>query len=186
MSPSEQVIAATREWVSSFVVGHNICPFAGREVRRETIRYTSVTAEEWEPLLAALLDECRRLDNEADIATTLLIVESGLEDFETYLDLLAVAEALLVDQGYEGIYQLASFHPEYRFAGAPDDDPANYTNRSPWPMLHLLREAELEQVLIQYPDPEAIPERNILALQAMGEAPLRKRLASLRHPESNA
>ncbi len=91
-----------------------------------------------------------------------------------------MAEALLADQGYEGTYQLASFHPEYRFADAEPEDPANFTNRSPFPMLHLLREAGLEQALSHYPDPEAIPERNIAALREVGHEALAQALARLR------
>ncbi|MCX7088408.1 MAG: DUF1415 family protein, partial [Methylococcales bacterium] len=82
-----------------------------------------------------------------------------------------------VQQDYEGTYQLASFHPEYRFANAPNDDPANYTNRSPYPMLHLIREASIEAVLSTYPDPESIPERNIQYTRQLGITTLRKLLA---------
>ena len=96
------------------------------------------------------------------------------------VDFLAVAEALLVEQGYEGTYQLASFHPDYCFDGAEQDDPANFTNRSPWPMLHLLREAGLEHALAHYPDPEAIPERNIERMGQLGSERLSAELAALR------
>ena len=108
------------------------------------------------------------------------MLRPGLEDFDDYLDFLAVAEALLVEQGYEGTYQLASFHPDYCFDGAEQDDPANFTNRSPWPMLHLLREAGLEQALAHYPEPEAIPERNIERMGQLGSERLSAELAALR------
>lgn len=172
--------AATRDWVEGFVVAHNVCPFARRELVGETIRFVEVAASEWEPALEALIEECRRLDATPAIETTLLVLRPGLEDFDDYLDFLAVAEALLVEQGYEGTYQLASFHPDYCFDGAEQDDPANFTNRSPWPMLHLLREAGLEHALAHYPEPEAIPERNIERMGQLGSERLSAELAALR------
>ncbi|MFQ3789422.1 DUF1415 domain-containing protein [Halomonas sp. A29] len=172
--------AATREWVEGFVVAHNVCPFARRELVSDTIRFVEVTAGEWEPALEALIDECRRLDETPKIETTLMVLRPGLEDFDDYLDFLAVAEALLIEQGYEGIYQLASFHPDYCFDGAEENDPANFTNRSPWPMLHLLREAGLERALASYPDPEAIPERNIERMRQLGSEALANELLNLR------
>lgn len=171
--------AATRAWVERFVITHNVCPFARREFVNETIRFVEVGAVTWEPALEAMVDECRRLDATPGIETTLMVLRPGLEDFDDYLDFLDVAEALLVEQGYEGIYQLASFHPDYCFDGAAADDPANFTNRSPWPLLHLLRESGLEQALAHYPDPEAIPERNIDRMREIGTEQLAKELANL-------
>lgn len=180
MSPAVDPLAATRQWVETFVVPRNVCPFAGREVARDSIRYVAVDAGAWEPALLALIAECERLDETPAIETTLLVLTSGLEAFDDYLDFLEVAEALLADQGFEGIYQLASFHPDYCFADAEPEDPANFTNRSPFPMLHLLREAGLEQALAHYPDPEAIPERNMAALREVGHEALAAGLARLR------
>lgn len=175
-------IAATRRWVETFVVAHEVCPFAGRERERDSIRYVEVEAADLEAALLALIEECRRLDRDPTIETTLLVLTDGLEDFEDYLDALSIAEALLADQGYEGIYQLASFHPDYCFEDAEPDDPANFTNRSPWPMLHLLREAGLERALAHYADPEGIPARNIARMREMGGDRLAAALAALRHP----
>ncbi|NIC07445.1 DUF1415 domain-containing protein [Billgrantia bachuensis] len=171
---------ATRAWVERFVVAHNVCPFARRELVNDTIRFVEVEAVAWEFALEALIEECRRLDATPGIETTLMVLRPGLEDFDDYLDFLDVAEALLVEQGYEGIYQLASFHPDYGFEGAATDDPANFTNRSPWPMLHLLREAGLERALAHYSNPEAIPERNVEAMRRLGTEQLVDELASLR------
>lgn len=180
MTQAVDPLAATRQWVETFVVARNVCPFAGREVARDTIRYVILDAGDWEQALLTLVAECERLDETPAIETTLLVLTPGLEAFDDYLDFLEVAEALLADQGYEGTYQLASFHPEYRFADAEPEDPANFTNRSPFPMLHLLREAGLEQALSHYPDPEAIPERNIAALREVGHEVLAQVLARLR------
>ncbi|PMR72486.1 DUF1415 domain-containing protein [Billgrantia endophytica] len=178
-SPSP-ILAATRTWVETFVVAHDVCPFAGRELARDTVRYTDIVAREWEPALRTLIEECQRLDETPGIETTLLVLSQGLDDFDDYLDFLAIAEALLAEQGYEGIYQLASFHPDYCFEDAEPDDPANFTNRSPWPMLHLLREASLERALEHYPDPEAIPERNIEEMRRLGHDALAGGLEALR------
>ncbi|WP_282038310.1 DUF1415 domain-containing protein [Halomonas alimentaria] len=180
MTQAVDPIAATRQWVETFVVARNICPFAGREVARDTIRYVILDAGDWEQALLTLVAECERLDETPAIETTLLVLTPGLEAFDDYLDFLEVAEALLADQGYEGTYQLASFHPDYCFADAAPEDPANFTNRSPFPMLHLLREAGLERALSHYPDPEAIPERNIAALRDVGHEALAQALARLR------
>ena len=176
---ADQAIAASRAWVETMVVGHNLCPFAGREVQRDTVRYVAVSAHDWSETLGALLAECQRLDEDASLATTLLVLSDGVNDFDDYLDLLGVAEVLFEEQGYEGIYQLASFHPDYCFDGVAEDDPANYTNRSPWPMLHLLREDAIAEALSHYPDPEAIPERNAAAMTALGGEALASKLAAL-------
>ncbi|WP_129138875.1 DUF1415 domain-containing protein [Modicisalibacter coralii] len=182
-SADTAAIAATRAWVERFVVAHHLCPFAAPEVRRERVRYATVSAEAIEPALRTLIDECRRLDEDPAIETTLLILTRGMASFDDYLDLLALAEALLEAEGYAGVYQLASFHPDYQFAQADADDPANATNRSPWPMLHLLREASLSRVLESYPDPGAIPERNVAAMRRLGLARVTaERLACLESP----
>lgn len=109
----------------------------------------------------AVLRELIRLDNDADIETSFLIFPHTFTQFDDFLDLVALAEALLKRNGYAGIYQLASFHPLYQFSNAPENDPANYTNRSVYPMLHLLREAGIDRVLENYKNPENIPSDNI-------------------------
>ncbi|PMR69434.1 DUF1415 domain-containing protein [Halomonas heilongjiangensis] len=180
-APDSHPLVATRAWVETFVVAHDVCPFAGRELARGTIRYAEAAADDWEAALLTLIEECQRLDETPGIETTLLVLSRGVEDFDDYLDLLAIAEALLAEQGYEGIYQLASFHPDYCFEDAEPDDPGNFTNRSPWPMLHLLREASLEQALAHYPDdPAQIPERNIAEMHRLGRVRLAESLAALR------
>ncbi|MFM9947843.1 MAG: DUF1415 domain-containing protein [Saprospiraceae bacterium] len=160
--PNDQIIIdQTRAWVKNVVVGCNFCPFASREVQRDSIHYEVVRSEAMQICLEAVLRECKRLDEEAAIETTLLIFPGAFAQFEDFLELLELGEDLLLEHDYEGVYQIASFHQDYRFADAPADDPANYTNRSLYPMLHLLREASLDRVLENYPDPEGIPERNI-------------------------
>lgn len=168
INEDQRYIAQTQHWVRTVIIGHNYCPFAKREFENNTVRYQVVHEQSLNQALEAIISECKYLDENKEIETTLLIFPSGLEQFNTFLDFLMLAEDQLHAQGYEGIYQLASFHPQYRFQGAEEDDPANYTNRSPYPMLHLIREASIEKALQHYPEPETIPERNIEYARAQG------------------
>jgi len=135
---------------------------------RKSIRYMVLPEATLESALAAVVEELHYLDRMEDIETTLVIFPGQFADFEEYLDLVDMAEELSADQGYEGVYQIASFHPEYCFAGAKNDDPANYTNRSPYPMLHLLREESITRALEHFEDPEGIPERNMAFAEQKG------------------
>jgi uncharacterized protein len=170
MDTTETIIGHTKKWITCVVVGCNFCPFAAREVKRNSIHYEVEISSDLNVCLQAFLKECIRLDNEEAIETTLLIFPTAFQTFDAYLELLSLAEKALKKNGYEGIYQVASFHPSYRFADTQDDDAANYTNRSIYPMLHLLREEKIEQVLQHYPDPEQIPERNIQFAREKGIA----------------
>lgn len=155
-------------WLTSFIIKYNICPFAKKEHDKDSIHYVVVDSKDTALCLEAVILECRRLDTEAEIETTLIIYPDYFIQFDDYLDFLSMAESLLIEQGYEGIYQLASFHPEYCFEGESQSDPANYTNRSPYPMLHLIREHSLEIALQTFPHPELIPQRNIEFTRKMG------------------
>ena len=169
MSILEQLaIEQTRAWIEAVVVGLNFCPFAKRELRENAVRFAVCESGNTEDILQQLIDECGFLDAHDDMETTLLIVPNGFADFMDYLDLADLAEQLLAEQGYEGDYQVASFHPEYCFAEQDLDDPANYTNRSPYPMLHLLREASLDKAIDAYPDIDSIPETNIEKARGLG------------------
>ena len=161
MTDDTTITSQTQCWVKSVIVGFNLCPFAKREVEQASIHYQVSHDTDMEQALHSLIHECKRLDEHPEIETTLLIFANAFQSFDDFLDLIEFANALIADQGYEGIYQLASFHPHYCFEGEDENDAANYTNRSPYPMLHLIREARLEQALANYPDPESIPERNI-------------------------
>ena len=168
MANKKTVIRHTKKWLSTVVIAHGLCPFAKQEFDNGRIHYAVIETESLEAQLEQLVLECQALDNDPARETSLLIFPRALSDFQDYLDLLELATALLKAQDYEGIYQLASFHPNYRFEGAGPDDPANYTNRSPYPMLHILQEASVEQALRGYPNPEKIPQRNIERMQALG------------------
>lgn len=157
----QEIITTSQNWLSRFIIAHNICPFAHREQQNDTINYRICQTDNLELALETLMRECAELDAKSEIATSLVIYPQGFADFDTYLNLLEIAEQLLIDSGYEGIYQLASFHPQYCFEDSDPDDPANYTNRSPYPMLHIIREAALSEALTHYANPERIPLRNI-------------------------
>ncbi|MFC3908813.1 DUF1415 domain-containing protein [Legionella dresdenensis] len=167
----------TRNWVASFVIKLNLCPFARREMDRNTIRIQVCDATEIEPALDAVITEAKLLDETADIETTLLVFPSFVSDFYDYLDFADLAESHLHLNNYEGVYQLATFHPDYCFADSAPDDPANYTNRSPFPMLHLLREASLDKAIAYYGDTSAIPDNNIACLRQLGLDGIQKLLS---------
>jgi len=168
MCSDDLLISQTQHWVNTVIVKHSICPFAGREVKRNSIRYNVSDNIDLSRCLENLLAECRILEMDDTVETTLLIYAKAFADFDLYLDFVDIANALLIDKGYEGAYQLATFHPEYRFADSEPKDPANYTNRSPYPMLHIIREASLEQALKRHPAPETIPEKNIVLTRKLG------------------
>ena len=160
MSP-EQIIERTKKWIVDVVIGCNLCPFAANVVKQQTIFYKVEENMEMDVCLDSFVHEMKRLDNDAAIETSFLIFPKTFENFDDYLDLVALAENRLKRNGYEGVYQVASFHPLYLFAGSDENDPANYTNRSIYPMLQLLREESIDKALENYKSPESIPVRNI-------------------------
>ena len=163
------IIETVRCWVESFVVDMNLCPFAGRELLRERIRFAVTRASTETDLLVALEAELELLVNDPAIETTLLIHPGVLQAFNDYNQFLDYADGLLLQMGLEGVCQVASFHPEYQFDDADTDAVENYTNRSPYPLLHILREASLDRALADYPDPEEIPRRNIERMKTLGK-----------------
>lgn len=154
-------IQHTINWVKSVVVGLNFCPFAAKVVIQNSIRYVVVQPKDINETLATLQAEIELLDQDKAIETTLVIFPDNYLDFQEYLSLVKKTEKLISKLDYDGIYQIASFHPEYCFASSDEDDAANFTNRSPYPMLHLLREESLSRALATFKNPESIPERNI-------------------------
>ncbi|MDD8057606.1 DUF1415 domain-containing protein [Shewanella metallivivens] len=163
-----ECIAHTERWVIDVIMKYNICPFARREVERASIRYVAIEQTKVKAVLKALLNECQYLDKHPEVETTLFILPRGFEGFYAYLDLVDDATDLLAQQDYEGVYQLATFHPDYCFDGEAQDSAANFTNRAPYPTLHIIREASMEIALANYNDPESIPERNIAFAQRKG------------------
>ena len=169
---NNQVAAAVRQWVDTVVVGLNLCPFAKRELDKDRARFVVSDAITEQGLLVDLEAELDLLEKDASIATTLLIHPRVLETFYEYNQFLNYAEGLLQQMELDGVYQIASFHPDYQFGGTEPDDAENYTNRSPYPVLHLLREESLDRVLESTEYAEQIPKRNIKLMNTMGSTEL--------------
>lgn len=174
----EQVILAVRNWVETLVVGMNLCPFAKRELVKNRVRFVVTAATTEEQLLQVLRAELELLNTDSAIETTLLIHPDVLQNFYDFNDFLHDADSLLVEMEEEGIYQIASFHPDYQFGGTSPRDAENYTNRSPYPVLHLLREDSLERVIADYPNVDDIPQRNIELMNELGRDKLQALLKS--------
>ena len=165
-----RVLAETRAWVRHAVVGLNLCPFAKAPLVKEQIRYVVSEAHDTHMLLDVLREELEtlvRADPE-QIETTLVIHPRVLDDFTEFNDFLDEAEHLLDTMDLTGVIQVASFHPQYCFAGTDDADMGNATNRSPYPTLHLLREASVERAVAAFPEADTIFEANIRTLEALG------------------
>ena len=166
----ETVIEATRRWLEKSVIGLNLCPFAGTPWRQGRVRFRVSEATGLQQLAEDLADELLALQatDPAARETTLLIHPQVLDDFLDYNDFLDIADGVVEQLELDDTLQVASFHPDYRFADSPPDDPANCTNRSPYPMLHLLREASIEAATASHPDPDAIYQRNIETMRGLG------------------
>jgi uncharacterized protein len=165
-------IEATRHWLTRAVIGLNLCPFAKSVHVKDQIRYALSEARTLEDVLADLERELRHLaeTDPEQIDTTLLIVPHALGDFTDYNDALYFADTLLKQLGLEGELQIASFHPMYQFDGTEPDAIENFTNRAPYPIFHLLREASIERAVDAFPDAAYIYERNMETLRRLGQA----------------
>ena len=166
----DEAVAATRAWLERAVIGLGLCPFAKAVRAKDQVRYVVSRARNTDALLDDLERELESLaQTPADeVDTTLLIHPHVLEDFLDYNDFLALADRVVEETGLEGVLQVASFHPHYQFEGTEPDDITNYTNRSPYPILHLLREASVDQAVAAFPDAEQIFEKNIETMKALG------------------
>ena len=171
-------IAETQRWLERAVIGLNLCPFAKAVVAKQQLRVVLSDATTPEALLAELGEELLRLRDAPaqEIDTTLLVHPGVLGDFLDYNDFLEQADALVEALELDGVLQVASFHPQYQFAGSEPDAVENFTNRSPYPTLHLLREDSVSRAVDAYPDPDAIIERNVTTLRALGVEGWRKLL----------
>ena len=165
----ETIIQSVQCWVEQFIVELNLCPFAKRELVKNSVRYVVTKAVTEEQLLVALEAELESLIESGSIETTLLIHPDMLHEFHDYNQFLDLAEGLLHEMKLEGVFQIASFHPCYQFGGTEPDDVENYTNRSPYPILHLLREDSLEKAIADYRDVDQIPVNNIALMNQLGE-----------------
>ncbi|WP_339644984.1 DUF1415 domain-containing protein [uncultured Porticoccus sp.] len=173
LPPSHQrVVEQVKLWLETIVVGLNLCPFAKRELMKDRIRFFVSAATTEEMLVCDLEAELGRLERDPSIETTLIIHPQVLSDFFEYQQFLIWADRVLKRMGLRGVFQIASFHPDYQFLNSVEHAPGNYTNRSPYPMLHLLREDSLANAIANYPDTDKIPERNIAHLESLGPGQL--------------
>ena len=164
------VIADTRAWVERAVIGLNLCPFAKSVEVKGQVHYAVSQALTTQALLEDLIFELNQLvsGDSIDMDTTLLIATGCLDDFLDFNDFLVLADRALVDLDLDGVIQIASLHPQYQFAGTRADDITNYTNRSPYPTLHLLREDSIDRAVAAFPEAESIFERNMATLKRLG------------------
>ena len=166
----DSIVAATRRWLERAVIGLNLCPFAKAVHVKEQVRYVVSNATTPEQLLETLMDELQRLSDTSpeQVDTTLLIHPFVLNDFEDYNEFLDVADVAVEDMQLDGELQVASFHPDYQFADSDANDISNYTNRAPYPILHLLREDSIARAVEAFPEAEEIFEKNIATMEKLG------------------
>ncbi|HVK12288.1 MAG TPA: DUF1415 domain-containing protein [Gemmataceae bacterium] len=170
MTDPAAAIADTRRWIEAVVIGLNLCPFARRPFDNNQIRFVVSDATRPAGLEADLRRELEALAAApaGEVETTLLIHPHVLTDFFDYNDFLDTADGLIEELDLEGVIQIASFHPNYQFAGTAPDAVENSTNRSPYPMLHLLREASVERAVESLADPDEVPRRNVETMRRLG------------------
>lgn len=180
---TQLVIQQTKNWINEVVIGLNLCPFASQVVLDNRLDYIVVNSVPMEQHLHQLADCFSKLDEMNDIETSLIIFPHAYKKFDDYLELLDLADLLVEDLNYSGIYQLASFHPDYCFADSTEEDASNFSNRSPYPMLHVLRESSIEKAVTHYKNIEDIPENNIKKLRQIGYVGMQQTLKNILQAE---
>ncbi|MEX3073373.1 DUF1415 domain-containing protein [Vibrio alginolyticus] len=175
-SDTNAIAQKVDQWLNDVVIGLNLCPFAAKPQRNKQIKIFVSEASEEEALLEDILLQLIELSNTEPetLETTLVVVPNMLNDFWDYNLFIDWVEGLIKQQDWEGIFQVATFHPDYCFGGAEPEDDENLTNRSPYPVFHLIREESMEKVLKHYPDPESIPDTNIARVSALSEEERKK------------
>ncbi|WP_394144891.1 DUF1415 domain-containing protein [Vibrio atypicus] len=173
---TEEIAQQVNQWLNDVVIGLNLCPFAAKPQRNKQIKIFVSEATQEESLLEDILSQFLELESSTpeELETTLVVVPNMLEDFFDYNLFIDWVEALIKQQDWEGIFQLATFHPDYCFGGTDPEDDENLTNRSPYPVFHLIREESMEKVLKHYPNPEAIPDTNIARVESLTAEERRK------------
>lgn len=179
------IIARMQCWVTDFIVELNICPFALREVRKQSIRYTTLLESGDDMLYDAVSAELQLLTSCPEIETTILIVPWLDDNFDAFINCVGLAQQVIALNGLSGTYQVANFHPQYVFADSDADDPANYTNRAPHAALHLLRETSVARAIHGHKNAEQIPEQNIQRLEQLGLADMQRRFDTLFNNSQN-
>ncbi|ELB2075262.1 DUF1415 family protein [Vibrio parahaemolyticus] len=178
-TPNTDINAITQQvdqWLNDVVIGLNLCPFAAKPQRNKQIKIFVSKATQEEALLEDILLQLIELSTTEPekLETTLVVVPNMLQDFWDYNFCIDWVEGLIKQQDWEGIFQVATFHPDYCFGGAAPENDENLTNRSPYPIFHLIREESMEKVLKHYPDPESIPDTNIARVSALSEEERKK------------
>jgi len=173
----KKALELTQHWLEQVVVGMNLCPFAKPVLKNNSIHYAVTDQSEWQSLSQFFLQELTRIAqaDEQQISTSLLIIPQGLSDFYDYLDFVSDCEDLIRKAGLTDQFQLASFHPQYIFAQVDPEDVSHWTNRSPYPIVHIIREEQMSTVLEKHPNPDSIAQRNIALFQDMGKDALIER-----------
>ncbi|UUM29503.1 DUF1415 domain-containing protein [Vibrio japonicus] len=171
-----EIAEQVNQWLNDVVIGLNLCPFAAKPQRNKQIKIYVSEASQEEALLEDILSQLMELDATPaeELETTLVVVPNMLSDFYDYNLFIDWVEALIRQQNWEGVFQLATFHPDYCFGGTEPGDDENLTNRSPYPVFHLIREESMEKVLKHYPNPEAIPDTNIARVESLTNEEKRK------------
>lgn len=170
LQETTDIINITKSWIEKIVIGLNFCPFAAQPFKSNSIHYEVVVESNLNTVLGEFSKVYTQLNDDESIETSLIILPKHFDDFEQYLDLVDLCEQLLIMEDLNGVFQVASFHPQYLFAGSEESDPSNYTNRSPYPMIHILREDSLTTAIDKHVDVDSIPENNIKNARNLGLA----------------
>lgn len=171
---NEDIKKHTQQWLNEVVIGLQLCPFAKKPFHQDTIRYIASKSLSDEERINELISECRNLDENRSIETTLIVYGKALSDFFDYSHFIEWANTTLKKNNWQGIYQIATFHPKYVFSNTENNDRGNLTNRSPYPIIHLLREETLQAVIESFPDTESIPEKNIETMNALTDTEIKR------------
>lgn len=182
MNQNDTVIKITQDWIETFVLGLNLCPFARHPYRTGKIKYVLFEGENLELLTEMLVNELEYLDNTPPSVceTTLIVLKEALPEFLDFLDYLEVAEYVVEQIKFEGVFQIASFHPDYQFEDTLPSDAENYTNRSPYPILHILREDSVERSIEAFPEVGDIPAQNIDTMNQLGTEKIKQMLNEIK------
>jgi len=169
LSANQIIISCVNRWIEAAVIGLELCPFAKSVYRQNRLRCVISESRQTDVLMLDLYQQCKYLIETPEIETTLLIIPFQLQEFSAFNQILDQVDALLEAYGWRGIFQIASFHPKYQFDNTGIDDRENWSNRSPYPILHILRESSVEQALSSHANPDQIPETNIQRLRALNK-----------------
>jgi len=182
LNDNRKIISRVDHWIEKAVIGLDLCPFADSVYQKNKLRCVVSESENTNALMLELHQQCQYLIETPEIETTLLIIPHQLQDFADFNQILDQVDALIEAYGWVGVFQIASFHPMYQFENTRTDDRENWSNRAPFPILHILRESSVERCISRYPNPDQIPETNIQTLRAL-DAVLLKRIFNPDHSQ---